>query len=122
MAKTHSGGGRTPVQQSTRTGSPAKGVNPKVAAQIGASPPQAPQSAVQGRPAPMPVSGNVKLGNEVALNIGRGGPGTGRVVYARGTQGTHGAVDPGQSPASRGPTTVGSKPMADPFMDRGSKQ
>jgi hypothetical protein len=32
-----------------------------------------------------------KFGNEVALNVGKGGPGTGRTVRASGTQGMHGA-------------------------------
>jgi hypothetical protein len=116
MAKTHSGGGKTPTKQTTRLGSPASGVDPGAAARIGLKTAYDFGTAPQGRPTSIP------LGNEVAKNVGRGGPGTGRVVHARGSQGTHGAVDPGQSPASRGPTTVGSKPMADPFIDRGSKQ
>ncbi len=37
------------------------------------------------RPAPATTG----LGNEVALNVGRGGPGTGRKVYDCGTQGRH---------------------------------
>ena len=32
----------------------------------------------------------VKFGNEVALNVGKGGCGTGRDVHACGSQGTHG--------------------------------
>jgi hypothetical protein len=32
----------------------------------------------------------VKFGNEVALNVGGGGPGTGREVMASGSQGCHG--------------------------------
>jgi hypothetical protein len=36
-----------------------------------------------------------KLGNEVALNVGKGGPGTGRKIYSCGTQGVQGAVDRG---------------------------
>jgi hypothetical protein len=36
-----------------------------------------------------------KLGNEVALNVGKGGAGTGRKVYGCGTQGVTGAPDPG---------------------------
>jgi hypothetical protein len=121
MAKTHAGGGRSPVQQSTRTGSPAKGVSPSAASQIGLKL-NRPGDRAPLYPGPGPAGGTIKLGNEKALEVGRGGPGVGRVIHARGSQGTHGAVDPGQSPASRGPTTVGSKPMADPFMDRGRKQ
>jgi hypothetical protein len=32
------------------------------------------------------------LGNAVALNVGKGGPGTGRTIYPSGYQGTHGPV------------------------------
>jgi hypothetical protein len=41
----------------------------------------------------------VKFGNEVALNVGKGGPGTGREVMRSGGQGLHGAVGPGNAPA-----------------------
>jgi hypothetical protein len=45
----------------------------------------------------------VKFGNEVALNVGKGGPGAGREVMPSGGQGCHGAVNPGQPrPAGRG--------------------
>ena len=46
----------------------------------------------------------VKFGNEVALNVGKGGCGTGRTLYGQsGSQGTHGAVNPGQPrPQGRG--------------------
>jgi hypothetical protein len=38
----------------------------------------------------------VPFGNEVALNVGKGGPGTGRTLYGQsGSQGTHGATNPG---------------------------
>jgi hypothetical protein len=37
----------------------------------------------------------VKFGNEVALNVGKGGCGTGRTIYASGSQGTQGATNPG---------------------------
>jgi hypothetical protein len=36
-----------------------------------------------------------QLGNSVALNVGGGGPGTGRVVMRSGQQGTHGSTNPG---------------------------
>jgi hypothetical protein len=36
-----------------------------------------------------------RFGNEVALNVGKGGPGTGRTVYASGSQGTQGTTNPG---------------------------
>src|SRR5262249_47401083 len=38
----------------------------------------------------------VKFGNEVALNVGKGGCGTGRTNYGQsGSQGVHGATNPG---------------------------
>jgi hypothetical protein len=40
-----------------------------------------------------PIS--VPLGNEVALNVGGGGPGTGRTIYKTGTQCMTGAADKG---------------------------
>jgi hypothetical protein len=43
----------------------------------------------------------VKFGNELALNVGKGGPGTGRTVYASGSQGTQGSVNPGKPSPSR---------------------
>jgi hypothetical protein len=43
----------------------------------------------------------VRFGNEVALNVGKGGPGTGRTTYATGTQDQHGQPAPGNPPAQR---------------------
>ena len=43
----------------------------------------------------------VKFGNEVALNVGKGGCGTGRTIYSSGSQsgsGGHGAANPGNPP------------------------
>jgi hypothetical protein len=37
----------------------------------------------------------VPFGNEVALNVGKGGCGTGRTIHSCGSQGTHGATNPG---------------------------
>ena len=42
-----------------------------------------------------------KFGNEVALNVGKGGCGTGRTIHATGSQGSHGATNPG-SPRPQG--------------------
>ena len=41
----------------------------------------------------------VKFGNEVALNVGKGGCGTGRTIYKTGTQDQHGQPNPGNPPA-----------------------
>jgi hypothetical protein len=44
----------------------------------------------------------VKFGNELALNVGKGGCGTGRTLYGQaGSQGTHGATNPGQPRPNR---------------------
>jgi hypothetical protein len=44
----------------------------------------------------------VKLGNEVALNVGPGGCGTGRTLYGQaGSQGQHGAVAGSPKPQGR---------------------
>src|SRR5262249_6256060 len=40
----------------------------------------------------------VPFGNAVALNVGKGGCGTGRTIHSSGSQGTHGAVNPGNPP------------------------
>jgi hypothetical protein len=40
----------------------------------------------------------VKFGNEVALNVGKGGPGAGRDTHPCGGQGTWGNVAPGNPP------------------------
>jgi hypothetical protein len=46
--------------------------------------------------------GSTKLGNEVALNVGGGGVGTGRTLYGQsGTQSQHGAVNPGKPTSAR---------------------
>jgi len=44
----------------------------------------------------------VKFGNEVALNVGKGGCGTGRTIHATGSQGQHGQVAGSPRPAGRG--------------------
>ena len=47
---------------------------------------------------------SVPFGNEVALNVGKGGCGTGRNLHGQaGSQGTHGSVNPGNPrPQGRG--------------------
>jgi hypothetical protein len=42
----------------------------------------------------------VPFGNQVALNVGPGGCGTGRTLYGQaGSQGSHGPTNPGNAPA-----------------------
>jgi hypothetical protein len=45
-----------------------------------------------------PIS--VPLGNSLTNNVGAGGPGKGRVVMATGSQGQHGAANPGNRTVS----------------------
>jgi hypothetical protein len=97
MTKTHSGGGMSPTQRPVRTGTGAKGIDPGYASQIGQKLNQ--KSDRTPERAPMPYSG--KLGNAVALEVGKGGPGAGRTVSRSGSQGTHGPVDAGSSPTRR---------------------
>ena len=94
------------VQPSVRTGSGSKGISPGWVGQRG----QKQGSHVTER------GGNetsyrgeqkftgknfqpVAFGNEVALNVKGGGPGTGRTVMPCGGQGMHGAPAPGNPPA-----------------------
>jgi hypothetical protein len=43
----------------------------------------------------------VKFGNEVALNVGKGGCGTGRTIYRTGSQDQHGDVAGSRRPTGR---------------------
>jgi hypothetical protein len=85
-----SGGGITSnklVQVGVRTGQPAKGTSPGAADQFGAA--QGRQRAVREPEQGPAFQSGVKLGNEVATNVGAGGPGTGRTTRAAGSQGKH---------------------------------
>jgi hypothetical protein len=42
--------------------------------------------------------GSVPLGNQIATNVGAGGPGKGRTVYGCGSQDMHGSANPGNPP------------------------
>jgi len=99
-------GSRVVTTKPIRFGESAREIRPKGVSQIGSS--MGNHATDRGRTfkgAIEPVRGNLKppgspgtvpLGNEVATNVGRGGPGTGRTVYATGGQGMHGRPDPGQ--------------------------
>src|SRR6516164_3559267 len=104
MAKNRSGhrpgGGiasKQHVSKPVRTGAPRERVIVAGVAQIG----QRQGNKAMGRSERLDYSGvpliggtgiKSELGNSVALNVGKGGPGTGRKVYASGGQGTHGEV------------------------------
>jgi len=105
MSKGSGGGGyhsRQHVEKSVRTGTGPRSARPAGVAMFGTM--QGSHSTVGGG-SETSYRGEklhndrtfqpVKFGNEVALNVGRGGPGKGRDVMACGSQGTHGSVNPG---------------------------
>ena len=93
-------GSRPHVEKSVRTGTGSRGTRPAGVAQIGNA--WGDHVTNQGK---TNYQGErlhndrdfqpVKFGNELALNVGKGGPGAGREVFASGAQGTHGPVDQG---------------------------
>jgi hypothetical protein len=101
-------GSRQVVSKPVRTGGPNRGANVKGVSQIGESMGNhitesrkvlrnVPQAVFDGRAA-IPS----RLGNEIATNVGRGGPGAGRVVHRSGSQQTWGSVNPGNPPPRGG--------------------
>ncbi|WP_166299579.1 hypothetical protein [Bradyrhizobium sp. 2S1] len=72
------------VRVGIKAGKPAQGVSPQAASRIGIQ-----TITTTGLPkVPGPIS--QPLGNELAKNVGVGGPGTGRTVMPTGSQGRHG--------------------------------
>jgi len=116
MAMRGSGGGgygsRPHVEKSVRTGGGSKSTRPagvsQIGYQVGDHTTNRPGSrGYRGEKLHGPAERNfqpVKFGNEVALNVGKGGCGTGRTLYGQaGTQGTHGLTNPGNPrPPGRG--------------------
>ena len=89
--KTNSGGGRSPVQVGVKTGQKAQAKNPHFTAQIGTA--IDPKAAEKCLAPEVPMS--VELGNSKAARLGTG-VGVGYVNSGKsGTQGTHGAANPG---------------------------
>jgi hypothetical protein len=104
------GGGiasRVNVQPPVRTGTGSRGARPSGAAGIGLSyGSHITNKSDTGYRGPKLHNDKsfqpVKFGNEVALNVGKGGCGTGRTLYGQsGTQGTHGPTNPGNPPSNR---------------------
>jgi hypothetical protein len=92
---------RQKVRAGVRTGAGAEGVNPGNVSQIGGAlgtHVMSRSAEVHGAAEPMrtakPYSTN--FGNEKALNVGKGGPGTGRTIHASGSQGRHGEAAQGE--------------------------
>ena len=93
--KTHSGGGRTPVEVGVKGGSPRTNViSQGEAGQIGAV--RGAQRAIQPLVAGT-AKAPVQLGNAKATDVAGGGPGKGRTVLPSGGQGQHGSADPGMA-------------------------
>ena len=103
-------GSRQHVGKPVRTGTGPRSARPAGVSQLGQM--QGDHSTAHGG-APTGYKGEklhhdnrtfqpVKFGNELATNVGKGGPGTGRTLYGQsGQQGTHGATNPG-SPRPQG--------------------
>ena len=94
MAKLSGGGiqSNKNVSVGQRLGTGSKGSSPASAAQIGAS-----TAFRKDRVDAGPAYNPTKFGNEVALNVGTGGPGTGRTVHKCGSQNQWGAPNRGES-------------------------
>jgi hypothetical protein len=93
-------GSRNIVEKPVRVGKPAYGVGPGWTSQLGSA--IGNHSTEQGRNLPYkgeamregktPAGGAVPLGNQVALNVGKGGVGTGRTIHQCGSQSSPGPV------------------------------
>ncbi len=100
---------RNVVAKPVRTGVGARAIRPGGAGQIGIS--QGSHITERGetnyRGAKFygdAAMNPVKYGNEIATNVGKGGPGAGRVLYGQsGLQGQHGKATPGANrPSTKG--------------------
>jgi hypothetical protein len=94
-------GSRPDTEQSVRTGTGNRGANPAGVSQLGNKVGNHVTSTVNtdytgdrlhGVRAP---SMSVPFGNEKALDVGKGGCGTGRTIYGSGSQSMHGSANPG---------------------------
>jgi hypothetical protein len=94
MKKLGTGGGNSKlVHPGIRTGSPRRGSSPAAASQLGQSTAFKKEN-VEVRPA---YNSGVPLGNAKALDVGKGGVGSGRTVMRSGSQGTWGTPDRGST-------------------------
>jgi hypothetical protein len=95
-------GSKVVRKEGTRDGQKAFGINPGHVAQYGAAlgdhvTEQGSSTKYRGEPRATATPISVPLGNSLAKNVGKGGPGAGREVFRCGTQGTQGPVNPGAS-------------------------
>ena len=96
-------GSRQHVEKPVRTGTGSRSTNPGGVGQLGIKQgdhvTRGGSSGYRGDPLHSGRSFQpVKFGNEVALNVGKGGCGTGRTIYKTGSQGLQGNVAPGNPP------------------------
>lgn len=97
MKKPGGGGKSKVVHPGIKTGSASRGSSPAAAGQLGASAAFKKDQVDFGR-----AYTGAPYGNQLATNVGRGGPGTGRTLYGQGgTQGTHGPIAGSPRPPSR---------------------
>jgi hypothetical protein len=114
MAMKGSGGGgygsRPHVEKSVRTGSGSHSTRPAGVSQIGyqvgdKATHERGSTGYRGEKLHNPERNfqPVKFGNELATNVGKGGPGAGRTLYGQsGQQGQHGPVAGSPRPQGRG--------------------
>src|SRR5215469_18250240 len=97
-------GSRVVTERPVRTGSGSRSTNPGGVGQLGnlqgSHVTRGEESSYRGDPLHGGRSFRpVKFGNEVALNVGPGGCGTGRTIYNTGSQSQHGGPAQGNPPA-----------------------
>ena len=101
-------GSRVHVEKPVRTGTGSRGTNPGGVGQLGQMQGSHVTRGEESNYRGDPLHGGrsfqpVKFGNEIALNVGKGGCGTGRTLYGQaGSQGTHGSVAGTAPPRARG--------------------
>jgi hypothetical protein len=100
-------GSRQHVEKPIRTGSGSRGTNPGGVGQLGNMQGSHVTRGEESNYRGDPLHGGrsfqpVKFGNEVALNVGKGGCGTGRTIYKTGSQGMQGGTNPGSPRPQQG--------------------
>jgi hypothetical protein len=132
MASKAGGGIRSKnvTQRPVRYGDRAREMHPKGVSQIGTQRSNHSTNSskilrkdvepVRGEQRPRGGPGGIALGNEVARNVGKGGPGAGRMVHATGSQSQHGPV--AAMPAAQGRDILSEFGRESPnAMDRGRR-
>ena len=119
MSKAKSGGGalmNKNVKPGVRWGDDKLNkVSPKGTSQLGtAVDPKVVEPLIEGR-----AKDFVELGNKVALNVGKGGPGTGRDVHPSGSQQQWGSARKGEP--NTAPDVPASKPGRDILSQYGGE-